>query len=79
MIHEVDLTFPDGIRFRLKATLEKEKIANEEALSQAKKEHMTEVKVYYMYSKTWFRLYRYWTGGSRPRKFNAETLPKQIT
>ena len=45
MIEEVVLTFPDGTRFRLKATLEKEKIANEEALSQQKKEHMTEVKV----------------------------------
>lgn len=46
MIHEIDVTSPDGIRFRLKATIEKEKIANEEALSQAKKEQMTEVKVF---------------------------------
>ena len=45
MICDIDFTCIDGTRFRLKATLEKEKIDHEETLSQQKKEYMTEVKV----------------------------------
>ena len=45
MICYVDLKYINGVRFRLKATLEKEKIDHEEALTQQKKEYMTEIKV----------------------------------
>ena len=45
MICSIHLTCPDGARFRLKATLEKEKIDHDEVLAQQKKEYMTEVKV----------------------------------
>ena len=45
MICDIDFTCVDGTRFRLKTSLEKEKIDHEETLSQQKKEYMTEVKV----------------------------------
>lgn len=45
MICKIELTCIDGTRFRLKASLEKEKIDHEEVVSQQKKEHMSEVKV----------------------------------
>ena len=45
MICEISLRCIEGNRFRLKATIEKEKVDHEETISQQKKEHMAEMKV----------------------------------